>query len=41
VGLKPPRKEDVLSGQGDARKNIFIILLFIHAVISRKAAKLY
>ena len=23
VGLKPPRKEDVLSGQGDARQNFY------------------
>ena len=42
VGLKPPRKEDVLSGQGDARQNFHHFLLpSTFVVISRKAAKLY
>ena len=42
VGLKPPRKGDVLSGQGDARQNFHHFLLpSTLVVISRKAAKLY
>ena len=42
VGLKPPRKGDVLSGQGDARQNFYHFLLpSTLVVISRKAAKLY